>query len=241
MENSKMNPLDQKLEELVKDRRAVPKDTSIVEVEINANVEIVRCLYDAMKLKVMNKITDLGFTLEEFTLYIRTIFSWRINFLTGKRNPTMAKYVRVPALINLTLAQIGECYDKSYGLLFKPQKSKDLEESTLDFKDIKDCDEKTKAWIAIMEKVSTRLQTIVDYGFSFAIGVPRNPEGELGVMCFNLMGEMVRCYVPDKHVSKAMIATVASLAALKSTMTYRIEYGTRDEFEFLLRELIYRD
>lgn len=219
--------MENKINEIVKNMRKVPVDTQTVDVTVQPNLKIVQNLYDAMNLKVTNKCVELGFELEEFIAYIWTIFTWRVDFVNGgKKVPVMSKYVRVPALINLTLAQVGPCYDADFGLIFKPILAKC---------EIKLGDE------ALMSKVSARLQSIADYGFSFAAGIPRNPEGDIGTMSFNSLDDAIRNYVPDKHPSKAMLATVAMLASLTSTVTYRIEYGTLQEFEFLVRELIYRD
>lgn len=218
--------MEKKIADLMNNRGHVPVDTKEVCVKVQPNTTIVKNLYDAMNLKLSTKGAELQFSYEDFETYIFTLFIWRVNLVNGgKRNPVIAKYVRVPALINLTLAQIGPAYDKDFGLLFKPEV---------------DCDHKVGN-DTLMERISSNLQSLADFGFSLAAGIPRNPEGDLGTMSFNLLEDMVRCYVPSSHPSKALLATVAMLATLTDTVTYRIEYGTRSEFEFLVRELIYRD
>lgn len=159
--------------------------------------------------------------------YLNYLLINRIKSMTSKIDYDI-RYFKVPALYALTLSQVGKVYDRHLGIELVPFISTEDNKKISSFT--------TKEALAF----SRRLQLIEDFDFELVEGLPRDKEGSQEFMFFHVSENMVLRHEGTTHSGFAILTSFFKMKQLESVLTHRVVYGTVDEYDRMLEDLIYR-
>lgn len=176
----------------------------------------------AINSKLALRGSSLNFSDTEMKSYLNLILKLRIESVNGRKVDYRVKNFLIPALYALSLAQIGMVYDKELGIQLTPV-IKDIEAMTVEQ----------------AEMFSFKLHNIQDLGFELVAGLPKEKSGDINMMYFNYTDQLVTRHSSSAHPGYAVLASFFRMQQLENVLTYRVSYGLIEEYDTLLRGLIY--
>lgn len=162
----------------------------------------------------------------EMEKYLNFLLISRIQSITGKTSRNL-RNLRIPALYALTLNQIGKVEDRVLGVSLVPYIS-DSDVRNLPTHTIEDAIE-----------FSQILSIVEDYGFELVKGLPRDDEGSIDFMFFHVSENLVLRHEGKTHSGFAILTSFFKQKQLESVLSQRVTYGTIDEYDSMLQDLIY--
>lgn len=176
----------------------------------------------------------LGFTLEEFRKYVRTLITSRIDYVNSEPyvvGPTDP--IVVPTLINLALAGIGAVDLNEVGLKFRPIYTGNRTE-LLELGEILSAAE--------MARISQLMEPLAYMGLQFAIGYERDKKGAFDLMAQQYVrnhpeGGGVYSHSREPHPGFAPVAFMLELQQMNSWLGARVVYSDSDTLMTSLRVL----
>jgi hypothetical protein len=207
-----------------------PVDVRDVDVEVSLGEPFdfwVDEHYSNMDSEIRSRGGQIGFELDEYRTYVRTLIASRVAYVRRERyiiHPTTR--VAVPTLVSAVLSSLGVVHDDEHGLTFIPKLSLPGELMTDDD----------------MRRISNKLEVLSHFGFVFAMGYERDRRGmyDLMVMQYLLDGDQgpgVYSHTRSPHPGFSMVAYFLQLKQLQDLLGARISYGNRETMRSHLRGL----
>lgn len=197
-----------------------------VRVDLLANLLEVYSveLYTQLENVVLGRGGKLSFTNDDFTRYIRTLVKIRIDYVNNNR-PMFRPNDRVvvPAFISEVLSNLGLVSDLSIGVDLYPVY--DAIDDALVFEE--------KGFL----RVSNAMLLLANYGFEFALAMPRDKSGSWEFMTMFMINDHIVAPKNESHAVYALLASVLEMQLLASVYTPRVNYGNRSFFERIIRQI----
>lgn len=181
-------------------------------------------LYAQLENVVMSHGGKLSFSSEDFLRYNRTLVKARVDYVNNDR-PMLRPNDRVvvPAFMSEVLANLGLVSDMGIGVDLFPVYG------TIEPTDILN-EEKALS-------VSNALALLANYGFEFALALPRDKSGSWEFMTMFMVNDHIVAPKNDAHAVYAVLASVLEMQLLTSVYAPRVTYGNRSFFERIIRQI----
>ena len=181
---------------------------------------------DAINSKIAIKGGSMSFDSAEILSYFNFLLKARIDKVNGKRIPSNARNLNIPALFAISLTHIGEVHDKDLGITLIPKLNTDEEVVCM-----------TEANAT---KFSRKLTLVQDLGFELVQGIPFDRLGDVSFMYMTLAenSHLVR-HNNEAHPGIAALTAFYRMEQLGNLLSFRVSYGLVSEYEDMLKGLIY--
>lgn len=199
-----------------------------VEVKVDFGSGLVADFAETYASTINSKFALRGSALnvssEEMLKYLNTLLLYRIQYINGQRVPQESRSLMIPALVALTLNNIGKVYDKDYGVELIP-----VLEGEIDVMDIKEALLFSRQKLLLAE----------DLGFELVEGLPKDRTGEANFMFFHFSGDSILRHNNAAHPGYAVLAAFFKMQQLTEVLSFRSSYGLQAEYKEMLTGLIY--
>lgn len=217
-------------------------ETAILTVSDHLN-KVADYIYEEYAVRANKQRMEVGFSLNEFKAYIRTLVILRVKYVRGEDR---GMYSRLkleawhPFIVNSVISTIGRGYLSDYGIEIWPA-ALDFEESTFGDDVIKkyeiDVSEK-KNIERFIYTISRSLRALkINGGIAMAEQLPLDRSGDALVMSFQLVSGEVKAPDSKRHHTQAFVSLLAGICLPVQYLTPRIKYITKDAVDLLIRNV----
>lgn len=211
-----------------------PVDFQIVEVGLGAQSSVFETytneMYNSLLVSTATRGGTIGFTVDEFRVYLLTLLKSRIDYVNGRRPQIHPlDHIAIPAFYSVALKQIGLVSRPAEGLQLVPS-WQGTGNSTLE--------------TSQMRLISAQLEVMEDFGFTFAYGYDRDRLGSDAFMTLELLrnvvegtqtfGQVVGDTSP-RHPVYAVFAAMFANSGLTAVLNGRRRYGNEQLFQMMIR------
>lgn len=202
--------------------RPISKDTVIVSLGSAIIDDIVKAYHRAVSNKMSSRFREFDISEEELQAYFNTLVKYRVDGVNGKRVEKRSRYLMIPSLLSLAILKIGRVEDRTLGIVLYPE-----------------FEPKDTLGIEEMERVSEVLLQIEDHGFSLVQGLPRDYIGDQEFMFFHHANGVVTRHNDAAAPGIAVLTAFFKFEQMHSLLSFRVDYGLVEDYQDMLRDLIY--